>query len=76
MATKKKEEIKGKTKQKMEIQHNKERENHLEQESNKVLDRRQWMALTDGGLHPTVDGQSLGEMWKKWCGQVAMFYKH
>ena len=37
--------------------HNKEGGNHLEQESN----RQKTMEGTDGGLHPAVDGQSLGE---------------
>ena len=48
MATKEKEEIKGTTK---------EGGNHLEQESN----RQRTMEGTDGGLHPAVDRQSLGE---------------
>ena len=37
--------------------HNKEGGNRLEQESN----RQRTMEDTDGGLHPAVDGQSLGE---------------
>ena len=37
--------------------HNKEGGNHLEQESN----RQRTMEDIDGGLHPVVDGQSLGE---------------
>ena len=57
LATKEREEIKGKIKQKMARRHNKEGGNHLEQESN----RQRTMKGTDGGLHPSVDGQSLGE---------------
>ena len=56
-ATKEREEIKGTTKQKMARRHNKEGGNHLEQESN----RQKAMEDSDGGLHPAVDGQSLGE---------------
>ena len=56
-ATKKREEIKGTTKQKMARRHNKEGRNYLEQESN----RQRAMEGTEGGLHPAVDGQSLGE---------------
>ena len=37
--------------------HSKERGNHLEQERN----RKKTMKVIDGGLHPAVDGQSLGE---------------
>ena len=43
--------------QKMARRHNKEGGNHLEQESN----RQTTMEDTDEGLHPAVDGQSLGE---------------
>ena len=57
VATKEREEFKGTTKQKMVTRHSKEGENHLEQESN----RQRTMEDTDGGLHPAVDGQSLGE---------------
>ena len=57
VATKEREEIKRTTKQKMARQHNKEGGNHLEQESN----RQKAMENTDGGLHPAVDGQNLGE---------------
>ena len=57
VATKEREEIKRTTKQKMARRHNKEGGNHLEQESN----RPTAMQGTDGGLHPAVDGQSLGE---------------
>ena len=57
MATKEMEEIKRSTKQKMARRHNKEGGNHLEQESN----RQKTMEDIDGGLHPAVDGQSLGK---------------
>ena len=57
VATKEREEIKRTTMQKMARRHNKEGGNHLEQESN----RQKTMEYTDGGLHPAVDGQSLGE---------------
>ena len=57
MATKEREEIKGTTKQKMARCHSKEGGNHLDQESN----RQRTMEGIDGGLHPAVDGQSLGE---------------
>ena len=57
MATKEREEIKGTTKQKMARRHNMEEGNHLKQESN----RQRTMEDIDGGLHPAVDGQSLGE---------------
>ena len=43
--------------QKMARRYNKEGENHLDQESN----RQRTTKGTDGGLHPAVDGQSLGE---------------
>ena len=61
MTTKEREEIKGTTKQKMARRHNKEGGNHLEQESS----RQRTMEGTDGGLHPAVDGQSLGERGKQ-----------
>ena len=57
MPTKEKEEIKGMTQQKLTRQHSKEGGNHLKQESN----RQKTMEGIDGGLHPAVDGQSLGE---------------
>ena len=57
VANKEREEIKRTTKQKMAKRCNKEGGNHLEQESN----RQKTMEDTDGGLHPAVDGQSLGE---------------
>ena len=59
VATKEREEIKRTTKQKMARGHSKERGNHLDQESK----RQSTMEGIDGGLHPAVDGQSLGEMW-------------
>ena len=55
--TKEREEIKRTTMQKMERRHNNEGGNHLEQESN----RQKTMQDIDGGLHPAVDGQGLGE---------------
>ena len=57
VATKEREEIKRTTKQKMTRRHTREGGNHLEQESN----RQKATEDTDGGLHPAVDGQSLGE---------------
>ena len=57
VATKEREEIKRTTLQKIGRRHNKEGGNRLEQESN----RQKTMEDTDGGLHPAVDGQSLGE---------------
>ena len=65
VATKEREEIKRTTKQKTARRHNKEGRwgggggggNHPEQESN----RQKTMENIDGGLHPAVDGQSLGE---------------
>ena len=57
MATKRREEIKRTTKQKMARRHNKEGGDHLEQESS----RQKAMDDKAGGLHPAVDGQSLGE---------------
>ena len=50
------EEIKGMTKQKMARRHNTGGD-HLEQESN----RQKTMEGIARGLHPAVDGQSLGE---------------
>ena len=61
VATKEREEIKETIIQKMAKQHNKEGGNHLEQESN----RQKTMEDTDGGLHPAVDEQSLGERSNK-----------
>ena len=43
--------------QKMARRHSKEEGNHLEQEIN----RQNAAEDIDGGLHPAVDGQSLGE---------------
>ena len=43
--------------QKMTGRYNKEGGNHLAQERN----RQKAMEDIDGGLHPAVDGQSLGE---------------
>ena len=57
VATKEREEIKRTTMQKMARRHNKEGGYHLEQESS----RQKTMEGIDGGLHPAVDGQSLGE---------------
>ena len=57
VATKEREEIKGTIKQKMARRHNKERGNHLDQETS----RQKAMGDIDGRLHPAVDGQSLGE---------------
>ena len=57
VATEEREEIKRTTKQKMARRHTKEGGNHLEQERN----RQRTMEGIDGGLHPAVDGQSLGE---------------
>ena len=59
VATKEREEIKRTTKQKMARRHKREGGNHLEQESS----REKTMEDTDGGLHPAMDGQSLGERW-------------
>ena len=61
VATKEREEIKRTTMQRMARQHNKEGGNNLDQESN----RQKTMKDIDGGLHPAVDGQSLGERRKK-----------
>ena len=57
VATKEREEIKSTTMQKMARRHNKEGGNHLDQESN----RQKATEDIDGGPHPVVDGQSLGE---------------
>ena len=57
VASKEREEIKRATKQKMARRHNKEAGNHPEEESN----RQMTMEDIDGGLHPAVDGQRLGE---------------
>ena len=57
MATNEREEIKGMTKQEMAIQYSKEGGNHLKQESKS----QRTTEGIDGGLHPAVDGQSLGE---------------
>ena len=57
VTTKEREEIKRTTMQKMARRHNKEGGNHLDQESN----RQKAMEDIDGGLHPAVDGQSLGD---------------
>ena len=57
VATKERQEIKRTTMQKMARRHNKERGNHLVQESNK----QKTMEDIDGGLHPAVDGQNLRE---------------
>ena len=57
VVAKDREEIKRTTKQKKARRHSKEGGNHLEQESN----REKTMEDIDGGLHPAVDGQSLGE---------------
>ena len=57
VATKEREVIKRTTLQKMARRHNREGGNHLEEESN----RRKTVEDIDGGIHPAVDGQSLGE---------------
>ena len=57
VATKEREEIKRTTMQKMVGRYNKERRNHLDQESN----RQKAMEDIDGGIQLAVDGQSLGE---------------
>ena len=56
VATKEREEVKRTTKQKMTRRHNKEGGHHLKQESN----RQRTTEDIDRGLHPAVDGQSLG----------------
>ena len=60
VATKQREEIKSTTMQKMARRLNKEGGNHLDQESK----RQKTMKDIDGGLHPAVDGQNLGERLK------------
>ena len=60
VATKEREEIKGTTMEKMARRHSKGA-NHQEQESN----RQRTVEGTDGGLHPAVYGQSLGERWNR-----------
>ena len=57
VATREREEIKGTALQKKARRHSKKGGNHLAQESN----RQKTMEDIDGGLHPTMDGQSLGE---------------
>ena len=49
--------MKRTTKEKVARRYNKERGNHLKQGSS----RQKTMKDIDGGLHPAVDGQSLGE---------------
>ena len=56
MATKEREKIKRTTEQKMVRRHSKEGGNCLDQERNS----QKTMEDTGGGLHPAVDGQSLG----------------
>ena len=60
VATKEREEIEKTTKQKMARRHNKGGGDHLDQESN----RQKTTEDIHRGLHPTVDGQSLGERRK------------
>ena len=57
MSTKEREQIKRTAMQKMARLYKKEGGNHLEQDSN----RQNAMEDIDGGLHPAVDGQSVGE---------------
>ena len=57
VATKEREEIKGTTMQKMARRHNEEGTTW----NRKATDRKQCPEGIDGGLHPAVDGQSLGE---------------
>ena len=57
VANKEREEIKRTTVQKMARRVYKEGGYHLDQESN----RQKEMEDIDGGLHPAVDGKSLGE---------------
>ena len=57
LTPKDKEEIKRTTKQKRARRHDKEGENRIEQESN----RQKTMEDIDRGLHPAVNGQSLGQ---------------
>ena len=67
VATKEREEIKRTTKQKMARRHNKEGGNYLDKESN----RQKTMEDIDGGLHPAVNEQSLGERRKVFIKQFA-----
>ena len=60
MASKEREEIKRTTMQKMARRQSKGGGNHLQQENN----RQRTMEDIDGGLHPAVDGQSLGDNLK------------
>ena len=60
-ATKEREEMKRTAKQKMARRHSKEGGNHLDEENN----RQKTMEDIDGGLHPAVDGQCLGERQNK-----------
>ena len=60
MANKEREQIKGTTKYEMARQLSKEGGNHLEHETI----RQKTMEGIDGGLHPAVDEQSLGERSK------------
>ena len=60
VATKEREEIKMTAEQKKARRHNKEGGTHLDQESNS----QKTMEDIDGGLHPAVDEQSLGERRK------------
>ena len=53
----------------MARRHNKEGRNHLEQESN----RQRTMEGTDGGLHPAVDGQCLGERCERRFNSQAVY---
>ena len=57
VATKEREEVERTTKQKMERRHNREGGNRLDEKSN----RPTTMEDIDEGLHPAIDGQSLGE---------------
>ena len=57
VATKEREEIMSTTKQKMARRNNKEGGTHMDQENN----RQKTMEDIDVGLHPAVDGKSLGE---------------
>ena len=56
VATKEREEIKGTTEQKMVRRQSKEGTTW-----NRKVYRQKAMEGIDGGLHPAVDGQSLGE---------------
>ena len=61
VATKEREEIKRTTMEKMARRHSKEEEVYLEQGSN----RHKTLEGIDRGLHPAVNGQSLGERWNR-----------